>query len=83
MRRPAWPGVVVSTGLLLLVAGFVYDVMFAGIPYQDPTSELAAAYARHAAIAAAIRSIGLGVVAVGATGSVGRRLIRRRQERSA
>lgn len=83
MSVRAWPRVALSTGALLLFAGFVYDVIFAGIPYQDPTPELAAAYARHAGIAATIRSIGLGVVAAGATGSVGRRLTRRREERSA
>jgi len=83
MSGRAWPRVVVSTGVLLLVAGFVYDVIFAGIPYQDPTPELAAVYARHAGIAAAIRWVGLGVAAAGAVGGVGRRLARRRAERSA
>jgi len=83
MSGRVWPRVVVSTGVLLLVAGFIYDVIFAGIPYQDPTPELAAAYARHAGIAAMIRWVGLGVAVAGASGSVGRRLIRRREERSA
>lgn len=73
MRVRAWPRVVVSSGVLLLVAGFVYDVIFAGIPYQDPTPELAAGYARHAGIAAAIRWVGLGFVLAGLAVGVVRR----------
>ena len=38
-------------GLLLFSAGFVYDVLFAGMPYQDPTPALEASYAFHAHIA--------------------------------
>jgi len=34
-------------GLAGLVAGFLYGVLFAGIPYPDPTPELAARYALH------------------------------------
>lgn len=51
-----------AAGLLLLVAGFVYDVLFAGIPYQDPTPEMSARYARHASIASTIRWCGAGFV---------------------
>ncbi len=38
-------------GLLLLASGFVYDLVFAGIPYQDPTPAMSARYAFHARIA--------------------------------
>jgi len=55
----------------------VYDVVFAGIPYPDPTSEMTAAYARHAGIAAAIRWGGLGLVLAGVAGGVVRRLAHR------
>ena len=46
-------------GILLILAGFLYDLFFAGIPYQDPTPEMSANYARHARIAAIIRYAGL------------------------
>jgi hypothetical protein len=47
MKR-GWPLLLIVAGLLLMVGGFVYDVMFAGIPYQDPTPEMSARYAFHA-----------------------------------
>lgn len=31
-------------GLLVIAAGFLYDLAFAGIPYQDPPAELQAQY---------------------------------------
>jgi hypothetical protein len=51
-------------GLLIFVTGFLYDVMFAGIPYQDPTPELRAAYAFHSAVASFLELAGV-VVALG------------------
>lgn len=53
--------VVIAIGMLMILIGFAYDVMFAGIPYQDPTPELAARYALHARIATIIRWVGVGV----------------------
>ena len=38
-------------GLLILIAGFGYDVLFAGIPYQDPTPELQSRRESHKSIA--------------------------------
>lgn len=38
-------------GLLLALTGFVYDVLFAGIPYQDPTPEIQVRYDFHSCIA--------------------------------
>lgn len=61
-----WPLLLIAAGFLLLLGGFVYDVLFAGIPYQDPPPALAADYARQARVAAAIRGCGVGVVVVGA-----------------
>lgn len=37
-------------GLLLLLAGFVYEVIFAGIPYQDPTPLMIQNYNFHEAV---------------------------------
>ena len=52
------PVLVLLLGVVVILAGFVYDVLFAGIPYQDPTPELAARYALHSAVAEAIRGAG-------------------------
>lgn len=38
-------------GIFIIISGFVYDVLFAGIPYQDPTPELQTRYDFHSAIA--------------------------------
>jgi hypothetical protein len=63
MKRIA--GVAVVLGLVLIGAGYAYDAMFAGIPYQDPTPELAARYAYHAEIAGWIGRAGLAVLVAG------------------
>ena len=62
-----------AAGALLLLFGFVYDVLFAGIPYQDPTPELAASYAWHAKVAIAIRRSGLGLGMLGVIGMLWQR----------
>ena len=56
-------------GVLIVMSGFVYDVMFAGIPYQDPTPELQARYDFHSAVAGSLYTTGglvflLGIVAI-------------------
>jgi len=57
-------------GLLLMVAGLAYDVMFAGIPYQDAPDDLLAEYNRHQAISNWIIHAGLLIAAIGALGSM-------------
>lgn len=52
-------------GLLIVLAGFTYDVIFAGIPYQDPTPELQARYDFHSSIAGLIYKTGGIVLLVG------------------
>ena len=37
-------------GLFTVIAGFVYDVIFAGIPYQDTTPELQSRWEFHKSI---------------------------------
>jgi hypothetical protein len=76
MRRP-WPLILIAVGLLLLVAGFIYDVMFAGIPYQDPTSEMSARYAHHARVASLICRVGGGVFLFGSLAGIIRLVVRR------
>ncbi len=57
-------------GLLLFVGGFLYDVVYAGIPYQDPTPEMTARYAWHSNIASAIRLSGVGAFLIGVSWAV-------------
>ena len=52
-------------GLLIVLAGFTYDVIFAGIPYQDPTPELQARYDFHSFIAGLFYKTGGIVLLVG------------------
>ena len=52
------PLVLLSLGMALIAGGFVYDVMFAGIPYQDPTPQMQAGYDFHASVSAKIVQIG-------------------------
>lgn len=75
MKRIA-PRSLLLTGLGLFAGGFLYDLIFAGLPYQDPTPEMTANYMRHSGIASAVRWLGLGIIlwggAVGATRLVAR-----------
>jgi hypothetical protein len=64
-EKKTWPHIFLAAGLVLLVAGFVYDVIFAGIPYQDPTPEMAARYAHHASIASMLYRFGGLVLFIG------------------
>ena len=52
---------VLCAGLAVAGAGFFYDVIFASIPYQDPTPELQARYDFHSAVAGVIELCGLGI----------------------
>jgi hypothetical protein len=56
------PLFLVAIGIALIAGGFIYDVFFAGIPYQDPTPEMQAGYLFHARVASAIRWLGAGVI---------------------
>ncbi len=59
------PLLIIVFGFMVIFAGFLYDVLFAGIPYQDPTPALAAKYLFHSNIASIIRWSGLGIVFLG------------------
>jgi UPF0716 family protein affecting phage T7 exclusion len=71
-----WPLTLIVAGLLLMTGGFVYDVMFAGIPYQDPTPEMSARYAYHSRVASMTFRTGAGVFAAGSIAGIIRRLRR-------
>ncbi len=75
LRRLSWglSAVLIVSGVALVLVGFFYDVVYAGIPYPHATPELAARYEFHAAIASAIRTLGaiLGVLGIIGTATVG------------
>jgi len=60
-----WPLFLIAAGLLVVVVGFIYDVEYAGIPYQDPTPEMSASYNHDAHIASVIRWSGFGIFLFG------------------
>jgi len=64
MKR-IFPLLIIGLGFVVIFAGFIYEVLFAGIPYQDPTPALAARYLFHSNIASIIRWSGLGIVFLG------------------
>jgi len=62
---------------MIVSGGFIYDVMFAGIPYQDPTPEMSARYAHHAHVASMIRWFGAAVSLLGVVAGIIRRVAQR------
>ncbi len=74
------PLIVIILGLTIIFIGFVYDVLFAGIPYQDPTPVLAARYEFHSKIASMIRWSGVSSSMIGGMAAIFRRLKRKGQE---
>ena len=63
MRYVGYLGLLV--GFSSIVIGFLYYVMFAGIPYQDQTPELQQRYDFHAGVAFYIEIIGVLILAIG------------------
>lgn len=60
-----FPFILITLGIGLVLAGFIYDALFAGIPYQDPTPALTASYNFHSQIASAICGSGIGIFIIG------------------
>ncbi|PQJ28210.1 hypothetical protein BSZ32_06625 [Rubritalea profundi] len=59
MRRIIYNLIPLAIGLAFIVAGSIYDTLFAGIPYQDPTPSLQAEYQFHSTVASVIMTTGL------------------------
>jgi hypothetical protein len=57
-------------GLIIILFGFVYGSIFAGIPYQDPTPEMSANYDFHFSVSNIILVIGFGTLFLGMVGAV-------------
>jgi hypothetical protein len=50
-------------GVGIICAGFVYDIMFAGIPFQDAPQQLQNQYDFHSNVASAVELVGVIVAA--------------------
>jgi hypothetical protein len=72
-----WHLIIIASGFVLIIAGFVYNVVFAGIPYQDPPPELVARYNTHTTIAQTITTTGIITMLAGIVGGIVLRLLRR------
>ena len=73
--------VLLILGLAIIFAGFIYDVLYAGIPYQDPTPTMEASYEFHSRIASIIRWSGLGIFVISGLILTIRKLKRPRTEK--
>jgi hypothetical protein len=71
------PLVLLAVGLLVVAAGFAYDIAFAGIPFQDPPPELQRRYDRDARVAARIESFGGYITLAGGVALVAAWMVRR------
>jgi hypothetical protein len=67
------PWIFILFGILTVIGGFLYDVIFAGIPYQDATPEMSARYDHHAGIASILRWSGAALCLLGMIGVAMRR----------
>jgi hypothetical protein len=76
MKR-SWPFILIAVGLFLPIGGFIYDMIFAGIPYQDPTSEMSARYAYHSRVASTACLVGAGLFLVGSVAGAVRMIAKR------
>lgn len=64
MKRRYGPFIIIL-GVVLVMLGFVYEGIFAGIPYQDPTPELSQKYMYYVNIGQLFYKIGFPVLAAG------------------
>ena len=68
--------VLITFGAILVVAGFVYDGLFAGLPYQDPTEEMQSQWLYHSGIARRTVATGLIVFCIGILWGLGQIIAR-------
>jgi hypothetical protein len=82
LRRPSF---LIAAGIAMVFAGLVYDIIFAGIPYQDPSPQLQAAFEADAHFAKRLMDVGGFVTFLGFIVAIVRSAIRciRRQFGSA
>jgi hypothetical protein len=70
------PKVLILLGFSLAVAGFLYDIAFAGIPYQDPTPSLQANWETQQNVGAFLTFMGIVIFCAGGVWSVLKRVLR-------
>ncbi len=64
------PRILIAAGAFLMLFGFVYLAIFAGVPYQDPTPEMSASYTLHTRIGFTIFFCGAGAFLFGAVSGI-------------
>jgi len=69
----------VIAGAVLIVSGLVYDLMFAGLPYQDPKAEMQETSLRHKRVSDVVVLLGIACLGVGAVWKIAATLIGRRK----
>ncbi len=52
-------------GIVIIIIGFVYDIMFAGIPFQDPSTQLMEKYNQNTFVSDVIIKLGLLILLIG------------------
>jgi hypothetical protein len=67
------PLILIAAGVFLMLFGFFYLAIFAGVPYQDPPPEISASYALHTQIGFTIFFCGVGAFVFGAVAGIVRR----------
>jgi hypothetical protein len=77
MKKWLLPFLLPTLGIAIFAIGFIYDVEFAGIPYQDPTPEMQEHYNHEAHIASVIRFIGSFIFVFGLLYLLGRLILQR------
>ena len=56
---------VLLLGIVLLIMGFIFEMILAGIPYQDPTPELTQKYMNYVFVAHILYKVGIPIVLLG------------------
>ncbi len=59
------PRTIAAAGMLLFIGGLIYSIVFAGIPYQDPTPQMYATWKFHQQIGDSLMLAGLVLLAGG------------------
>jgi hypothetical protein len=68
------PGTIAAAGMLLFIGGLIYSIVFAGIPYQDPTPRMYATWKLHQRVGDSLMLAGFVVLAGGLLWALARRI---------
>lgn len=70
-------GLLVAASLIVILIGFVYGSIFAGIPYQDPSPDMSANYNFHVSVSNIILVIGLCTLFLGIAGAISKFILKK------